>query len=506
VWSQLLRDVGAPAAVSAALLGDAGPADLDAAVRYLADGGPRLILIDDLDQGGSDAVELLALLAGRLMMSSTSVVATSSRPLGVGSEERLMPLSEAELTEAVSAGPDVGHALWLASAGLPGAAFALLPRLAEVPDGADPLVHLALNTRPATRFLDVDVTVVRLLEAGIEQAGGDAERAVLQARLACELLGDAAAGERRSVLIERSLTAARRCGDRRVLAEVLDARLHALWDPAGAGDRLAAAAEIAALARESGDAKRERSGLFWRFVALMELGQVAEAVSALAGFERSARTAGDAEALVMATARHAMLATLQGRFDDAARLIGEVEEQGRRAAVADTAALVGTLRGTIAMLREDRSSGESAVRIMHDASRHGPGHLFEATAARVLAMPGRHEQASAELERLLPRALTASGPRWLGAIADLSAVAAVTGNAAAARELYAAMLPYRDQLVVWGGAIPSPDRCRITSDCSPLPSAASTTQWSCWRRQSAWRKGAEHCPGWRSASPPSPTP
>ena len=135
VWSQLLRDVGAPAAVSEALLSDAGPADLDAAARFLADSGPRLIVIDDVDHGGWDAVELLALLAGRLVMSSTSVLATSSQQLGVGQEERLMPLSEAELSEAVGAEPQAGRALWLASAGLPGAAFAMVPQLAPVPAG-----------------------------------------------------------------------------------------------------------------------------------------------------------------------------------------------------------------------------------------------------------------------------------------------------------------------------------------------------------------------------------
>ena len=420
-------------------------------MRCLTDGGPRLIVIDDLDRGGSEAVALLALLEGRLVMSSTSVVTTASRPLGIGREERLRPLSEAELAEAADVGPAAGRALWIASAGWPAAAFALLPRLADAPDGVNPLVHLALNARPATRFLDVDVTLARLLEAGLEQAGGDAERAVLQARLARELLGDTAAGERRKALIEGSLAAARRCGDPRVLAEVLDARLHALWDPAGTGDRLDAAAEIVTLARACGDVKRERSGLFWRFVALMELGQVAEAQSALAGFERSARTAGDAEALVMAASRHAMLATFQGRFDEATQLIGEIEEQGSRAGVTDTAALAGTLRGTIAMLREDHAVGEAAVGIMYEAARHAPGHLFEATAARILATMGRHAQASAELERLLPQAMAASGPRWLGAMADLSDAAVATEHAAA-RELYAAMLPYRGQLVVWGGA------------------------------------------------------
>jgi hypothetical protein len=46
-----------------------------------------------------------------------------------------------------------------------------------------------------------------------------------------------------------ALRLARRTADPATLAEVLDARLHALWDPAGAEDRLAADSEIIDLAR-----------------------------------------------------------------------------------------------------------------------------------------------------------------------------------------------------------------------------------------------------------------
>ena len=48
-------------------------------------------------------------------------------------------------------------------------------------------------------------------------------------------------------------------------------------------------------------------------------------------------------AVVMATARHAMLATLRGRFGEAAQLIREVAAEGRRAGLADTDRLVWTL-------------------------------------------------------------------------------------------------------------------------------------------------------------------
>jgi hypothetical protein len=70
---------------------------------------------------------------------------------------------------------------------------------------------------------------------------------------------------------------ARQVGDPRVLAETLDAQLGAVWDPESAEQRLETGAAIIGLAREAGDLARERKGLFWRFVALMELGRVAEA-------------------------------------------------------------------------------------------------------------------------------------------------------------------------------------------------------------------------------------
>ena len=81
---------------------------------------------------------------------------------------------------------------------------------------------------------------------------------------------------------------ARQVCDQATLAEVLDARLGALWDPSSALDRLETGRGIVELARSAGDSARELHGLFWRFVALMELGRVVEAEGALAEYERLA--------------------------------------------------------------------------------------------------------------------------------------------------------------------------------------------------------------------------
>src|SRR6266542_1800724 len=303
--------------------------------------------------------------------------------------------------------PQVRQALWAASRGRPGPARSLSAALAGMPPDGDPVVQLALLAESAEGFLDIDVGLARLARA---------------------LLGDAAAADRRRGLVQDALAIARRGGDPAVLAEVLDARLHALWDPEGADDRLTAAAEIVRLARDSADLELERRGLFWRFVALMELGRVSEAESALAAFEREARAAGDAAGLMMVTARHAMLATMRGRFADAHALIGQAAEQGRQAALADTDRLVGTMLGAIAMTRGDLSGLEPAVGQLRAFARRVPGHFHDATVARILLAAGQTAGADLELQRALPGLLAGSGPRWLGAAADLPDVDVANGK------------------------------------------------------------------------------
>jgi tetratricopeptide (TPR) repeat protein len=487
VWAQLLHDAGVPESSIAGLLADdPGPLDLDAAARHLVSRSPRLIVVDDVDHGGADAAEMLSVVAARCVTAPTAVITTTTTPLGLGRELRLGGLSEEELVSALGGlDAEAGHALWVASRGLPGVARALARELAGLGGNDDPVVHLALRAASTVVFLDVDASLVRLLEEAAERADGDGTRARVLARLAGELLGDTSAANRRRELIDEALTLARRAGDPGTLAEVLDARLHALWDPAGAEDRLAAGSEIIDLARAAGDDRRERHGQFWRFVAHMELGRVAEAESALAAFEREAATAGDAEAAVIVTARHAMLAVLRGRFERASELIEDVASMGRRAGLADVEALTGTLawsvlveQGTpptaagtrllaglattgvlnktlglpVTAEQDTADVAEAAASYLLAAASRQPGHFFEATAARMLLWLGRDAEAGAELDRLLPRALASSGPRWVGAMADLVVVAAAVGNTSAAVQLYEALAPYQGGLVVYAGA------------------------------------------------------
>ena len=163
VWAQVLRDAGAPESVGVRLLGDPGPLDLDRAARELATGGRRLIVIDDLDRGGDQAIGLLAVLAARVTAVPMAVIAASSTPLGVGSELRLGPLSEDQVAALVGpARPETRRAVWVASRGLPGPARSLAAGVAGLPEDQDAVAHLALHAPSQAWFLGVDVNLVRL--------------------------------------------------------------------------------------------------------------------------------------------------------------------------------------------------------------------------------------------------------------------------------------------------------------------------------------------------------
>ena len=453
-WAQVLRDLGAHD-LADRLLGDVRPDDLDAAAVALCSPSPRLVVIDDLDEGGAAAVEVLAVLAGRVASSSLAVVVTSLDPLRVGDDLWLGPLTPAQVAAVTGVdGPDVVQAIWTAARGRPGPAQHLARVLGTLDGDRDPVVGLALSVASDQGFLDLDVGLIRLLEAALLRVRDDLDRARLLAKLASALLGDAAAAARRRRLVDEALRLARAADDPTVLAEVLDARLHALWDPEGARDRLDSATEIIDLARRSADLERERRGLFWRFVALMELARVDEAESVLAAFASQARSAGDSRDEVMALARHAMLAMLRGSFDDALRLTDRVDEQGRSAGLPDTDRLVGTLRGEIAGLRGDRPSdgGSAGIDLLREFERRIPGHFYDATVAFLLLHFGRHDEARLQLDRALPGLLAGSGPRWLGAAAELADVAASTGSNQAATALLDALAGYSGRLVVFAGA------------------------------------------------------
>jgi len=101
LWAQLLRDAGAPDDLAAGLVtGNTGTLELDSAARHLVSGSPRLILVDDIERGGRDAIEVLSVVAARCTAAATAVIAAAAAPVGPGPELRLRGLSEEDLGAA----------------------------------------------------------------------------------------------------------------------------------------------------------------------------------------------------------------------------------------------------------------------------------------------------------------------------------------------------------------------------------------------------------------------
>ena len=170
----------------------------------------------------------------------------------------------------------------------------------------------------------------------------------------------------------------------------------------------------------------------------------------------------------MVTARRAMLAILRGRFADADLLIATVRRQGVDADVADTPGLVWTLRSTVTGLRRDAATASGLVPGVADLARRLPGQYFEVLTAAWLAVAGRHDEAAAEVDRILPQVLAGSGPNWVWAVAELSFATVTAGHPTAAERLYPALL-----------AVCGPARALLRRSDGARPGQPTT--WGCSR-------------------------
>jgi hypothetical protein len=165
-----VRDADAPPGLAAAILRDnVSPLVLDDAAKHLASGPLRLLVVDDIDRGGPQAVEMLSMVAVRCAATRVAVIATAGGPLGLRPELRLGGLSQADLAVAIGGlAPEVNHALWLASQGLPGVARELAQELTGLGDRDDPVVHLALIAPSRAAFLDADASEWTLTQDGAD--------------------------------------------------------------------------------------------------------------------------------------------------------------------------------------------------------------------------------------------------------------------------------------------------------------------------------------------------
>jgi hypothetical protein len=246
---------------------------------------------------------------------------------------------------------------------------------------------------------------------------------------------------------------ARRLGDPRTLALSLHARNYAMWAPGGAADRLAIGHEIVDLGRRGGDPELVLHGHAWCQTALLELGDVAGLGVELAAYEQLADELRQPRYRWYAATRRAMRALLAGDLDEGERLARQARRLGSDAGEADAENVFGAQMFLVWRERPSQEGiAQHETRCRTAEARAGPDS-FVAVALRLMQlllaseMPGRKEEAVADLARRLPGAVERLDPTFYGMgwsiFAVLLASAAVcVADVPVAGRLYDVLVPY----------------------------------------------------------------
>ena len=324
---------------------------------------------------------------------------------------------------------------------------------ALVHENLDPgeLADLLIQAPARGEFLSVNLSLVRTMQdvATRLPADDDARRSRLQAKLAFEMRGDPTTLDERRALLASAAEHAERSGDDEALVDALLARVHALWEPAGALERLAAVDRAVEAARRSRLLDRELDARIARVDALVELGRVTDAEFELTTYGRLA-PAHRRDLQTFLASRRATLATIRGRLDAVLREAEVAESHAAAAGMQDVRRMGMMLRAVVIREKGDLAALAASAEAILEQSVRNPGHYFEANAARCLLECGRPDQARAELARALPSLLGTYGYRWLAAAYDAALVAVAVGTAEDCERLYDALFDHRGRFVVTG--------------------------------------------------------
>jgi tetratricopeptide (TPR) repeat protein len=324
-------------------------------------------------------------------------------------------------------------------------------RLARTQGVSDQLARAALG---CTALGDVDASIdiesSSLLEEALAGLSADdsAQRVRLLGRLAAELYYSPASHERRRALSRQAVEMAERLGDASLLGIALCDTRSALLGPDNIEERGAIADRIIVLTEQSGSKERALDGHLWRLVDCSGMGDIAAVDMELHICAQRAEDLRRPFYLWRVAVLRAMRAHIEGRFDEADRLVHEALAAGQRAHSSNFF-LIYALQ--VFQLRRDQGrldEVEPTVREMADryptvpALRYGLASLY--------AELGREPEARAEFERLaaknfgdLPR-----DANWTGALDKLAQVCVFLGDVERAAVLYEMLLPFAHHIVV----------------------------------------------------------
>jgi len=248
---------------------------------------------------------------------------------------------------------------------------------------------------------------------------------------------------------------ARRIGDGATLAYVLNGRSVELAAPADLDQRGAVAREARDYAERAGDTSLALYAECVLLQARLEMGDIAGTDAGIEAHGRMANETHQFSQMWHTIALRAMRATLDGRFDEAERLVGEMAAFGER--MGHPLAHRGFMVQTSAIWRATGRMGDMVPRLLpfaDDQADPNFGASSRVALALIYAETGREPEARALFERFASEDFVGLSPRnWLALLTQLSDVSACLRDAPRAARLYELLVPCAMHCVTFDRAL-----------------------------------------------------
>jgi DNA-binding SARP family transcriptional activator len=289
----------------------------------------------------------------------------------------------------------------------------------------------------------LDERVVPLLEQGLAAIGdSDIE---LQTRLLARLAGalrDEPSPDRRDRLSREAIELARRSGNPAALAAALDGRGPAILAPQRLAECLEIGTELLEVAVQIGDLDRTARGHFHRIIALVQLGDIPQAVLDLEAASRIAEALKEPNLLWQVLSTRAMLTLAAGELAEAETLITRAFALGERAQPEMAIPIDWFHRLTLRDFRGQLDQVEPAVREMIGGYPTRP--VFRCALAYAAARLRHTAETEHALDELGVDGFSALPVEmeWLFGVSLLAEASALLGEREHAPVLYGLLLPW----------------------------------------------------------------
>jgi hypothetical protein len=321
-------------------------------------------------------------------------------------------------------------------------------------DGPEALARAALAYEDLRWRLNLDASLTRQILREALAAIEDAENALrvrLLMSLAQALLGSGEHDELRAT-VDEAREIARRIDDTVVLCDALRISIHIDRRPEATETRLAAAAELIAVAQSLGDKEREADG--WSMLAYdhLELGNMEAMDESIVVHRRLAEEIRQPFQLHLAAVFQTMRAITRGAFAEAERLAREAARVSQQMGVADQDGIFGMHMFTIR--REQGRLNQIAPLLELLIAGNSKAAAWRPGLALMYASLGMEKECRATFEELATDAFAgvARDSLWVTSVAYLAEVCTFLQDSERATMLYEWLLPYDGRAVVAGGA------------------------------------------------------